>query len=362
MDSVRLAEVVWTNDGDSYQWVEVAASGFLGQTGYTGSSGGSGSGGASVIVSDTAPVNPVVGNIWFDSTNFNTYIYYNDGVSSQWVEVAALRYSDLVGYTGSAGPAGGYTGSIGIQGYTGSIGPANGYTGSASTTIGYTGSQGPAGGYTGSAGPANGYAGSVGYTGSQGPAGGYTGSASTVIGYTGSQGPAGGYTGSSGIQGYTGSSSGGGASVTVSATQPVSTVDGSLWLDSDELKLSAYLGGSWVDVNGSTGYTGSIGQTGSSIQMTWQVISSSSTVAVNYGYFVDTTGAAVTLTLPASAVIGNTIRFNDLAGNFAVNSLTIARNGHKIQGVADDLAVSDKQASFGLVYSNATYGWKILEV
>jgi hypothetical protein len=40
--------------------------------------------------------------------------------------------------------------------------------------IGYTGSQGPAGGYTGSAGA--GFTGSVGFVGSQGPAGGYTGS------------------------------------------------------------------------------------------------------------------------------------------------------------------------------------------
>jgi hypothetical protein len=119
----------------------------------------------------------------------------------------------------------------------------------------------------------------------------------------------------------------------------------------------------WVEVAGTgflgqTGYTGSVGTS----QMTWQIVSSSITVAANNGYFVDTTGSAVSLTLPAAAAIGNTIRFNDLAGNFAVNNLTILRNGHKIQGVADDLAVSDTQASFGLIYSNATYGWKILEV
>jgi hypothetical protein len=58
-----------------------------------------------------------------------------------------------------------------------------------------------------------------------------------------------------------------GASVTVSATQPATTVSGSLWLDSDEIKLSAYLGGNWVDISGSAGYTGSasttVGYTGS---------------------------------------------------------------------------------------------------
>jgi hypothetical protein len=97
-------------------------------------------------------------------------------------------------------------------------------------------------------------------------------------------------------------------------------------------------------------------------QVAWQVISTSATISAGNGYFVDTTGLAVTLTLPALATIGQTIRFNDLAGNFSVNNLTIARNGHKIQGVADDLVVSDAQASFGLVYSNATYGWKLMEL
>ena len=120
----------------------------------------------------------------------------------------------------------------------------------------------------------------------------------------------------------------------------------------------------YINVQDKKGYTGSMGYVGSagSGQITWQVVSSSTTVVANNGYFVDTTVSAISLTLPAAAVIGNTIRFNDLAGNFAVNNLTILRNGHKIQGVADDLLVADTQASFGLVYSNDTYGWKIMEV
>jgi hypothetical protein len=71
--------------------------------------------------------------------------------------VKTILGSNLVGYTGSQGPAGGYTGS---QGYVGSQGPAGGYTGS----VGYTGSRGPSGGYTGS----QGYIGNTGYTGSAG--------------------------------------------------------------------------------------------------------------------------------------------------------------------------------------------------
>ena len=43
-------------------------------------------GGASVTISDTAPVSPSAGNLWWDSGNAILRIYYNDGTSSQWVD------------------------------------------------------------------------------------------------------------------------------------------------------------------------------------------------------------------------------------------------------------------------------------
>jgi hypothetical protein len=42
-------------------------------------------GGGEVIVSETAPTSPSVGTVWFNSTNGTTYVYYDDGDSSQWV-------------------------------------------------------------------------------------------------------------------------------------------------------------------------------------------------------------------------------------------------------------------------------------
>ena len=96
--------------------------------------------------------------------------------------------------------------------------------------------------------------------------------------------------------------------------------------------------------------------------ITWNIASSNATMVVGNGYFVDTSGGAKTMTLPSSALLGDTIRINDLAGSFATNNLTVARNGHKIQGIADDLLIDADQSSFGLVYSNSTYGWKLLEL
>jgi hypothetical protein len=90
----------------------------------------------------------------------------------------------------------------------------------------------------------------------------------------------------------------------------------------------------------------------------WQAVKTSGFTAVaKEGYFCDTTSAAFTATLPVSATIGDFISFIDYAGTFDTNNLTIARNGHNIQGVAEDLTVSVERAGLTLVYVDATQGW-----
>jgi len=92
--------------------------------------------------------------------------------------------------------------------------------------------------------------------------------------------------------------------------------------------------------------------------VTWQAVqSSNTTVTSGYGYFVDTSSGAITLTLPASATLGDTISFVDYAGTFDTNNLTVGRNGHKIQGDANDLTVATERAGLSLVYVDATQGW-----
>jgi hypothetical protein len=90
----------------------------------------------------------------------------------------------------------------------------------------------------------------------------------------------------------------------------------------------------------------------------WQAVQTSGFTAVaKRGYFCNTTSSAFTVTLPASATIGDFISFIDYAGTFDTNNLTIARNGHNIQGVAEDLTVAVERAGFTLVYADATQGW-----
>ena len=85
------------------------------------------------------------------------------------------------------------------------------------------------------------------------------------------------------------------------------------------------------------------------------------TVAANDRYFIDTTSAAQTVTLPASPQVGDQVSFIDLAGTFDTNNLTIARNSLKIMGQTADMTVSTEDAGIQLVYTGSTYGWKLVQ-
>jgi len=94
------------------------------------------------------------------------------------------------------------------------------------------------------------------------------------------------------------------------------------------------------------------------VDVDWQSVQTGDfTASAGKGYFVNTTSAAVEVTLPASASIGDTIAIKDYAGTFATNNLTIARNSHNIQGVANNSLISTNRASLVLVYVDATKGW-----
>jgi hypothetical protein len=91
----------------------------------------------------------------------------------------------------------------------------------------------------------------------------------------------------------------------------------------------------------------------------WQAVVTSTTLTAvsKQGYFINTSSNAITATLPTSPTLGDFISFIDYAGTFDTNNLTVARNGHKIQGDASDLTVATERAGFTLVYVDSTQGW-----
>jgi len=90
----------------------------------------------------------------------------------------------------------------------------------------------------------------------------------------------------------------------------------------------------------------------------WQAVKTGNFTAVaGEGYFINTTGGAIEMDLPAGS-IGDEVAFIDYAGTFDSNALTIDQNGtEKIAGSTDPLTVSVERAANTLVYTDGTQGW-----
>jgi hypothetical protein len=125
---------------------------------------------------------------------------------------------------------------------------------------------------------------------------------------------------------------------------------GGLRFNTDIGSWEGYNGAQWTGIGGGNPWT-TITADGST----------TFTAASNDRYFVNTTAAACTINLPASPLTGDQIRFIDVAGTFNTTNLTVGRNGLKIMGLTENLIISTQNASFGLVYSGSTYGWRLLE-
>lgn len=73
---------------------------------------------------------------------------------------------------------------------------------------------------------------------------------------------------------------------------------------------------------------------------------------------VDTTSAAVVITLPASPLDNSTVKWKDYAGTFGINKLTFARNTKNIMGLAQDMDVSTNNFNGELSFIAATNDWR----
>jgi hypothetical protein len=69
------------------------------------------------------------------------------------------------------------------------------------------------------------------------------------------------------------------------------------------------------------------------------------------------TAGSITVTLPSTPVVEDTIQIIDVSGNAGSANITVARNGQEIQNAADNLVIDINNASPILVYTGATYGW-----
>ena len=82
--------------------------GFVGSFGFTGSAGTNGINGidgeSTFTWGETPPVDPAVGDRWYDTARAKIVVWIDDGDSFQWVETSASGFLGRTGFTGSMGP------------------------------------------------------------------------------------------------------------------------------------------------------------------------------------------------------------------------------------------------------------------
>lgn len=97
----------------------------------------------------------------------------------------------------------------------------------------------------------------------------------------------------------------------------------------------------------------------------WQtsdIKTSTFTAVAGKGYFVNTTGGAITVNLPAGSA-GAQIGLLDYAGTWDTNNCTVAANGsEKIQGSTDDAIFSRDREALQIIYVDSTQGWVVTSV
>jgi len=117
-DTVTEGNITYTYNATKGYWVSTESSG--------------GGGGSSVTVSDTAPVSPSDGDMWYNSLSLKMFVYYNDGSSSQWVP-ASPQQAGVAGADGTAGADGSPTSYANLAAFP-SSGNTNGDMGFATDT------------------------------------------------------------------------------------------------------------------------------------------------------------------------------------------------------------------------------------
>ena len=76
------------------------------------------------------------------------------------------------------------------------------------------------------------------------------------------------------------------------------------------------------------------------------------------GYFINTTGGAITVTLPSSPSAGDIVALKDYANTWDDNAVTVGRAGSKIGGECACATLNTESQSVTLIYVDGTKGWQ----
>lgn len=94
---------------------------------------------------------------------------------------------------------------------------------------------------------------------------------------------------------------------------------------------------------------------------TWQERTTSFNAVAGESYFVNTSTAALTVTFPATASLGDTIKLVDAGGTFGTNPCTIDLNGKKFNETTGNPVLASNKLVRTFVFYNETRGWLFAE-
>ena len=150
-----------------------------------------------------------------------------------------------------------------------------------------------------------------------------------------------------------------------SAVQPaaiaamVETTDSIDVLSDVDTSTAAPTSGQVLVWNGTNWAPGTAASAGLDFDSTIKTVSFNA--VVNKGYFLDTSSAVLTVTLPSSPSVGDEVHVIDSSNSAATNNITIGRGGNPIASSATDLTVAVNGAAFRLIYSgSSTFGWVLM--
>jgi len=114
--------------------------------------------------------------------------------------------------------------------------------------------------------------------------------------------------------------------------------------------------GSTIEVKSTGGLNNVVSSSGGGID--WQTTPKTANfpATAGEGYFVNTTSAAITVTLPSSPTAGDEVSIVDYAGTANTNNITITSSDN-INGASDDVKIDYKRGGVSMVYVDATQGW-----
>ncbi len=91
----------------------------------------------------------------------------------------------------------------------------------------------------------------------------------------------------------------------------------------------------------------------------WELKNAAFTAVAGHKYQVDTSGGAVTVTLPASATVMDTIEFADAKLCWNTANVTLSGNGLNINNGTSNYTASVQGNKLSAVYLGSGYGWSI---